>query len=259
MASEPLHLIFGELTGDAALDTAMSRAILQRVSSGELPATLQVGMPHRVVAFGKHDALGSGFVNAVDIAQDHGFDTTVRIAGGRAVVFHPGTVRFAWTVREDEPARTMHTRFETLARAVVSTLAAFDIASEIGELPDEYCPGRYSVHLAGGAKVMGVGQRLSRNAAQVGGMIVINDTETINAVLEPIYGELAIPFDADMTGAVSDVRELSPDTVALALADHISPEGGHIRSSIDAATSELGASLRVDHVPLHLRERAEPS
>jgi lipoate-protein ligase A len=211
------------------------------------------------VAFGKHDTLAPAFTRAVAIAQDHGFDVTVRIAGGRAVVFHRGTVRFAWTVPEDEPAQTMHARFETLALTVVESLAQLGIATEVGELTNEYCAGQYSVHLTSGGKVMGVGQRLARRAAQVGGMIVINDSGKINAVLEPIYGELGIPFDPAMTGAVSDVRELSPDTVALALADHLSPAGGSIPSTIDAATYELGASLRLDHVPLHLRERTEPS
>ena len=259
MPADSLHVIFGGLTTDAPLDTAISRAILQRVNSGELPATLQVGMPHQVVAFGKHDTLAPGFSGAVAIAHDQGFDTTVRIAGGRAVVFHPGTVRFAWTVPEEQPAQTMHARFETLARAVVATLAGFDIPSHVGELPDEYCPGRYSVHLTGGGKIMGVGQRLARNAAQVGGMIVVNDSRTINSVLQPIYRELNIGFDPAMTGAISDVRVLDPNTLARALAGCLSPAGGQVPSSLDVPTQALGASLREDHVPLHLHERTERS
>jgi lipoate-protein ligase A len=257
MSETHLSLITGGLSGDAALDTATSRAILQRVSSGDLPATLQVGTPHQVVAFGKHDTLAPRFAEAVEIALDHGFDPTVRIAGGRAVVFHPGTVRFAWTVPEDEPAQTMHERFSLLADSVVATLAEFDVSAQVGELPNEYCAGGYSVHLADGGKVMGVGQRLSRHAAQVGGMIVINDAASINAVLEPIYDELEIPFDPAMTGAVSDARALNPDEVARALAQRLSPSGGMDPSSVDAETHVLAASLRPDHVPKHLRERAE--
>ena len=259
MFTDPLHVISGELTGDAALDTAISRAILLRVDSGELPATLQVGMPHRVVAFGKHDVVTPGFTKAVDVAREQGFDTTVRIAGGRAVVFHPGTVRFAWTVPVEAPADTMHARFASLAQAVVTTLAAFDVAAEVGELPNEYCAGSYSVHLKNGAKVMGVGQRLTRHAAQVGGMIVVNDPSTINAVLGPIYGYLGIEFDPDMTGALSDVRRLGPDSVAAVLAESLAPDGNPVPSSVDAITLDLGSSMRREHVPQHLRERTEPS
>jgi lipoate-protein ligase A len=258
MSSAALQLIVGGLTGDAPLDTAISRAILERVNSGELPATLQVGMPHQGVAFGKHDTLAPGFARAVAIAHDQGFDATVRIAGGRAVVFHPGTVRFAWTVPEDEPTRTMHARFETLAQATVTALAHFGVSAEVGELPDEYCAGRYSVHLTGGGKIMGVGQRLTRHAAQVGGMIVVSDAPKINAVLEPIYRELEIPFDPAQTGAVSDLRELGSESVALAFADALSPETRLVPSSVDTRTRTLAASLRTDHVPLHLHEGAEP-
>jgi octanoyl-[GcvH]:protein N-octanoyltransferase len=257
MSTHPLHVIYGGLTGDAAFDTAISRAILQQVDSGELPATLQVGMPHRVVAFGKQDSIMSGFANAVDAARVQGFDTTVRIAGGRAVVFHSGTVRFAWTAPVEAPADTIHARFASLTQAVVATLADFDVAAEVGELPDEYCAGSYSVHLKNGAKVMGVGQRLARHAAQVGGMIVVDDSSTINAVLEPIYGHLGIAFDPDMTGAVSDVRRLEPDLVAAVLAERLAPDGAPVPSSVDAATLDLGASLRRDHVPQHLRERTK--
>jgi len=259
MFTDPLHVISGELTGDAALDTAISRAILLRVDSEELPATLQVGMPHRVVAFGKHDVVTPGFTKAVDVATEQGFDTTVRIAGGRAVVFHPGTVRFAWTVPVEAPADTMHARFAALAQAVVTTLASFDVAAEIGQLPNEYCAGSYSVHLENGAKVMGVGQRLARHAAQVGGMIVVDDPSTINAVLGPIYGYLGIGFDPDMTGALSDVRRLEPDSVAAVLAESLAPDNAPVASSVDAITLDLGSSMRQDHVPQHLRERTERS
>ncbi len=257
MPSDPLHLIFGGLTGDAALDTATSRAILQRVNSRELPATLQVGMPHQVVAFGKHDTLSPRFIDATQIALDHGFDPTVRIAGGRAVVFHPGTIRFAWTVPEDEPAATMHSRFSLLAEAVVGTLARFGVDTEIGELPDEYCPGTYSVHLADGGKVMGVGQRLARHGAQVGGMIVVNGRDTINTVLDPIYRELGLSFDPAATGAVSDVATLDADAVAMQLADVLSGGDGFVPATVDGVTQTIAAPLRVDHVPQHLRERTE--
>ena len=257
MRSDPLHVIFGGLKRDAPLDTAISRAILQRVNSGELPATLQVGMPHRVVAFGKHDTFAPGFMRAVGIAKDQAFDTTVRIAGGRAVVFHPGTVRFAWTVPEVEPANTMHFRFAALAEAVVSTLAELGFDSEIGELPNEYCAGRYSVHLTAGGKIMGVGQRLARSAAQVGGMIVVNDTGSINAVLAPVYAELNVPFDAHATGALSDVASIDPMSVAITLAEHLTPDGKPIEARIDSSTVAAANSLRSDHLPQHLRERTE--
>lgn len=247
--AEPLNVISGHLTGDAALDTATSRAILQRVSAGDLPEILQVGMPHRVVAFGKHDAISPGFNEAVTSAVASGFDPTIRIAGGRAVVFHPGTVRFAWTLPDNEPAKNMHARFEQLANAVVEALGRLDVEARVGELPDEYCAGKYSVHIQGGGKVMGVGQRLTKHASQIGGMIVVNDPLTINEVLEPIYRMLDIPFDLSRTGSVADVKTVTPAAVAEHLVAVVA--GGRAVRSVapDPETAHVARTLRSHHVP----------
>jgi lipoate-protein ligase A len=246
--SEHIDVISGHLTGDAAFDTAVSRAILQRVGSGELPETLQVGMPHRVVAFGKHDTLAEGFPQAASIAREHGFEPTVRIAGGRAVVFHPATVRFAWTMPASEPASTMHERFERISTAVVNTLSGFGVAAAIGELPGEYCAGRYSVHLVGGGKVMGVGQRLTRSAAQVGGMIVVDDSHAVNAVLEPIYDALDLSMDPGVTGSVHDVAHVDASSIAAALVDQLAEGRTIVPTAPDAETMTLASTLRPAHV-----------
>ncbi len=249
VTTESLNVISDHLSGDAALDTATSRAILLRVGSGDLPETLQVGMPHRVVAFGKQDALSNSFPQAVDVAIRHGYDPTVRIAGGRAVVFHPGTVRFAWTVADPNPASTMHARFARLADAVVQTLSVFGIAGEVGELENEYCAGIYSVHLEGGAKVMGVGQRLSRTAAQVGGMIVVRDSVPINEVLVPVYELLGIPLDPRATGSIADAADISPASVSDQLATQLAAGRSIIPTTPGEDTARLALTLRSDHVP----------
>jgi len=214
-----MQVITGELSGSASLDTAVSRAILQRVSNDELPETLQVGRPHRVVAFGKHDTLTPGFKKAVKIATDHGFDPTVRIAGGRAVVFHPQIVRFAWTVPAIDPVVGMQHRFTTVADHTIAALGSFGVPTAMGELSGEYCPGTYSIHIEGGGKVMGSGQRLTRRAAQVGGMIVVGVPAAVNDVLLPVYAAMSLPMDPSRTGAVSARIEIGPDAVLEAFAE----------------------------------------
>lgn len=248
----PINVIVGHLTGDAALDTALSRAILEHVDSGHLAETLQVGMPHPVVAFGKHDTLADRFPEAVTSATDRGYDPVVRIAGGRAVVFHPGTVRFAWTLRVAEPAATMHARFDHLANAVVDALALLGVDSVVGELPGEYCAGSYSVHLANGGKVMGVGQRLTRSAAQVGGVIVVEDAVTVNDVLVPVYEALGIPMDPAVTGCVADARPVDPSSVADALVHQLTRGRTIVHTEPDDESVHRAHRLRQDHVPAPL-------
>jgi octanoyl-[GcvH]:protein N-octanoyltransferase len=233
------------------LDTATSRSMLDAVSRGDVGETLELGTPHRVVAFGKHDTTSTAFAAAVSSASDLGFEPTVRIAGGRAAVFHERTIRFGWTMPVDDPAATMHVRFATLADAIVDTLAAFDVEGTIGEVDGEYCPGKYSVHIAG-RKVMGVGQRLTRSGAYVGGVVVLDDADAVNDVLDPVYRLLDLPFDPAVTGAVSDVTQVTANdfmdvlTTNIAAGKEIAPTG--MPDSIRTAAS----TLRSDHDPLLL-------
>jgi lipoate-protein ligase A len=252
VSTTPLTVYRDHLTGDAPLDTAVSRAILAEVTTGELGEVLELGTPHRVVAFGKHDTLTEGFSEAVAIAKNQGYDPTVRIAGGRAVVFSPTIVRFAWTVPVLEAAATMHARFQTLADAVVGTLAALGVDASVGEIPGEYCAGQYSVHVLGSRKVMGVGQRLTRSAAQVGGMIVVSDRDDINAVLIPVYEALGVPMDPTATGSIADVSDLRPDTVMDAFIDQIADQRHVTIGEPSEHTLSLARDFRADHVPLRV-------
>lgn len=244
----PLHVVHGQLSGSGPMDTAVSRAILQRVTNAEIPETLQLGTPHKVVAFGKHDTLSDGFVDAATIAVDHGYDPTIRIAGGRAVTFSPSIVRFAWTLPVAEPARSMHARFKTLANAVVRTLASFGVDAAIGEVPNEYCAGQYSAHVLGKRKVMGVGQRLTRTAAQVGGMIVLSHPDEVNEVLVPVYEALGVPMDPAATGSVADVQSVDASDLSDALANEIAQQRPVELVTLDQATLELGRSLEPAHL-----------
>ena len=249
MNDVPLHIISDHSTGSASLDTAISRAVLQQVSSGDLPETLEISRPHRTVAFGKHDALADGFTDAVDIAVAHGFDPTIRIAGGRAVVFDRHIARFAWTMPVTDPVIQMHDRFRVVARHVVATLDSFSIPSAIGELENEYCPGAYSVHVRGIGKVMGQGQRLARHAAQVSGMIVVRDAATVNEVLSPIYSALGITMDPSVTGDLETFVDIGTEAVSDRFATQMSKGRESIASSLDAATMALARRHQSDHDP----------
>lgn len=249
MTKDHLRIIRTGLTGSASLDTAVSRAILERVSLGELSETLQLGLPHKVVAFGKHDALTQGFDDAVSIAVEHGFDPTIRLAGGRAVVFHPRVVRFAWTVPATDPVVAMHERFRSVGGHVVTALSTFNVGATLGELPREYCPGSFSVHLDGGGKIMGSGQRLSRKAAQVSGMVVVDDSATINEVLVPIYRILGLDMDPLMTGAVTDVAAVRPETVVEAMALQFADGRETLQCEVETTTMALARTYQPDHDP----------
>ena len=67
----------------AALDTAVSRALLRRVARGEEPETLRVYTPADVVAFGPQDTRAAGYGEATAAARAAGFEAIERLAGGQ--------------------------------------------------------------------------------------------------------------------------------------------------------------------------------
>lgn len=246
MPPNRLTVITQELSGDGPTDSATSRCLLDAVNRGELGETLEVATPGRALAFGKHDTSAAGFASAVSAASDHGYQPTVRIAGGRAAVFHRGTVRFGWLMPVDEPSSSIHDRFEQLASAVVATLGTFGLNAEIGEVPGEYCPGTYSVHVAG-RKVMGVGQRLAKNAAYVGGVIVIDGADRINDVLVPVYRHLEIPFDPTVTGSLSDVGTIPTGDLIDRFVHHMAGAKEIVAGTVPAEIRSTARSIRNDH------------
>jgi lipoate-protein ligase A len=187
-----------------AFDTAVSRALLGAVAEGRSPAALRLYDPGDAVAFSLLDRVQPGFGGAVAAARARGFDALLRLAGGRAAVFTRETLGFAWCVADPEPRATIRARFEGIAAAVAAALRRLGADAQVGAVPGEYCPGDHSVNARGRVKLMGVGQRIVKGAAHVGGVIVLGGSARIRDVLVPVYAELGFPFDPATVGALED-------------------------------------------------------
>jgi lipoate-protein ligase A len=187
-----------------ALDVAVSHATLDAAARGEITAVLRLHAPGAVVAFGRSDRTHPGYPHAVRAALANGFDAVERLAGGKAAVFHEHTLSFSLTTPEPDSKVGIETRFSEIAGIMVEAFESLGIDARIGEVPGEYCPGRWSVKVGGKVKVMGVGQRLVRGAAHVGGVVVVDEGERIRDVLIPVYRALEIDWDPRTTGALAD-------------------------------------------------------
>jgi octanoyl-[GcvH]:protein N-octanoyltransferase len=207
----PLRVLHDGFPDDPALDTAVSRATMERVAAGELPETLRLIRTGRVVAFGKRDKLAPGYEAAVAAAGELGFGSVVRLGGGRAAVFHEGTLELAHAVPDADAQGGIRERFEATANLVAEALAGLGVDARVGEVPREYCPGRWSVNAGGTRKLAGVGQRVISGGAHVGTVIVAEDASSIRRVLEPVYAALELDWDPATAGAVErsweEVRE----------------------------------------------------
>ncbi len=214
----PVRLLERRFAGRPAYDTAVSRALLTRVGSGACGESLRLYVPDDVVAFSVLDRVRPGFEAAVAAARAHGFDAMLRLAGGRAAVFSTQSLAFAWCLPVGDGREGIQARFERLAEIVRLALADLGLDARIGAVPGEYCPGDHSVNVAGRRKVMGVGQRLVKGAAHVGGVIVVREAERIARVLEPIYAAMELEFDPEAVGSADqDAPDLRLEEVRDAL------------------------------------------
>ena len=230
------------------LDTAMSRALLLRVSEGALGETFRMHLPGRVMAFGKRDAISPGYPAAVAATRAMGFAAVERLAGGRAAVFHEGTLAFSWSIPTDDPRRGIHDRFRLLSGVLARSFRRLGVAAEVGELPGEYCPGEYSIHVAG-RKVMGVGQRLARNAAHIGGVIVVSNGKLVRDALIPVYEALDLEWDPSTAGSLQDTApSVTMQRTVDAVLETLAQEAELLTGALDPATLSLAESMEDEHL-----------
>jgi octanoyl-[GcvH]:protein N-octanoyltransferase len=216
---ERLHLIRHSFPDQPELSTAVSRTILERVAAGELPPTIRIHRPASEVAFGRQDVASPGYAEAVEAARAAGFAAVERLAGGRAAVFHPGTIAIARAYADPQPPKRTYARFEEMAELIASALRELGVDARVGEVPGEYCPGAYSVNARGAVKLAGIGQRMIRGGAHLGGVVVASGGDEIAGVLVPVYEALDLDWDPATSGSVAEElgREVDPGELEEAL------------------------------------------
>ena len=158
---------------------------MRRVARGDLPPTARVHRTGRSLAFGRMDRLSPGYREALEIAREHGYEPVERMAGGRAAVFHEGTIAFSKASKEPALRTGTGPRFEEMAAIVAGALQRLGLDARVGEVPGEYCPGEWSINFAGRTKLAGIGQRVIAGGAHVGGVLVFRGADEIREVLVP--------------------------------------------------------------------------
>jgi len=219
-----------------------------RVADGELPETLRIARPGTTVAFAKRDAVAEGYDEAVRAARAQGFDATLRLAGGRAAVFHDGTMEIGHAVPEHEPRAGIHERFERTAGRLARALGTLGVDARVGEVPGEYCPGRYSVNARGAVKLAGIGQRVVAGGSHTGVVLVLSGEGRINRVLGPVYGALDLAWEPAVTGSVDAERAgTSWDAVRHAVLAEYARDYELVEADLDDATLALARELAPEH------------
>jgi lipoate-protein ligase A len=237
---ERLRLIRHSFPDQPELSTAISRAILRRVAAGELPPTIRIHRPGREVAFGRQDIASPGYGAAAEAARDAGFAAVERLAGGRAAVFHQGTIAIARAYCDPQPPKRTYARFEEMAELIAAALRGLGVAARVGEVPGEYCPGAYSVNARGTSKLAGIGQRMIRGGAHMGGVVVASGGDQVTRVLIPVYEALELDWDPTTSGSVSEElgREVDPGELEETLISELARHYELVDTEVDDLTME---------------------
>ena len=131
-----------------------------------------------------------------------------------------------------------------LARA----LGTLGVDARVGEVPGEYCPGRYSVNARGTVKLAGIGQRVVAGGAHTGVVLVVSGEGRINDVLGPVYDALGLAWEPEVTGSVDAERPgTSWDAVREAVLAEYARDYELVDAELDDATLALARALAAEH------------
>jgi len=221
-------------------DREVVAGMLERAAeTGE--GSVRVWRPHRQLAFGRRDARADDYGVATKVAEACGFPPVQRSVGGRAVAYTGNTVAFATVVALDDMRVGMDERYEATTRAIQRALWRLGAPVARGEPEASFCPGDYSLQRDG--KLVGVAQRVRKNAALVSGLVVVRDHKELAGVLDPVYAALDVPFESESVGSVAKAGGSDdPEEVARTVEDLLVDEEPEIVSvpEITDAETETG-------------------
>lgn len=219
----------------------LQQAILEDVGAGRRPPTALLWSSGPFVAATRPETRREGFAAAVKAASALGFPTLVRNSGGGAVAANEGTLSFSITYAVEDLRSGLYERYAELSSLIVGALRRLGIAAETGEVEGAFCPGEYSVRVGGpgGTKVAGLAQRVTRHAARVEALILVERTRELVPVLEAFYGALGLPF---RPGSIGDLP-VGAAEVSRALVREVERRYGALRSPLEEELAHRARSL----------------
>jgi octanoyl-[GcvH]:protein N-octanoyltransferase len=218
VAPADAELLEGRAGDDPVLDLALAPALLEQVAAGRRGPVIRIYRPAPTVAFGRRDSFLEGFEAAVAATTRAGFTPAIRSAGGRAAAYHEECLVIDELVPSRDAMADVDARFAAEAESQAQALRGLGIDARVGDVPGEYCPGRFSVNARGQTKLIGAAQRIVGGAWLFSTVVVIGGAERVRAVLEDVYAALALSWEPASVGSVAGERpEVTAEQVRAAL------------------------------------------
>ncbi len=179
--------------------------------------------PRPTAAFSLQDTTHPDYEHIKDHARASGFEPVERGTGGRLTMFDEQALAITIISPHADPHQHTMRRYEIFAGAIASALLKLGIDARIGGLPNEYCPGKFSINAGGRAKLVGIAQRMNRRCIQMGAIIAVERSEKACAAIADAYRAMGLPFDPITYGAITDFQpSLTYDEVRDALLGSVS-------------------------------------
>jgi len=197
---------------DSATAYGYVRTIFDQVAGGSRPATVSITPSTRHVGVTRRDTFRPGFRDAVRAAGEMGYPVLVRSSGGGATAADRGTFGFS-IIRpadEKESGRGIRERYDEAAALVLGAFSRLGVMAEVGEVRDEFCPGDHSIRVGdgeGGMKIVGIAQRITRQATSVGASCSSRERGSWRACWSGSTAQCSCPSDHRASAACG-----APDT-----------------------------------------------
>jgi octanoyl-[GcvH]:protein N-octanoyltransferase len=165
--------------------------------------------PPPTAAFSPQDTTHADFERVKDLARAHGFVPVERGTGGRLTMFDENALAITLICPQADPHAHTLRRYEVLSEVLTRAITALGVDARVGELANEYCPGKYSIHGGNGSgariKLVGLAQRMNRYCVQMGAIIAVERSERACVALADTYAAMGLPFDASTYGGVTQL------------------------------------------------------
>jgi octanoyl-[GcvH]:protein N-octanoyltransferase len=168
-------------------------------------AIVRLRRPGPTAAFSPQDTTHADYERVKELAVSQGFEPVERGTGGRLTIYDENALAITMIWPHADPHTHTLRRYEVFASLLASALAVLGIDARVGELPNEYCPGKYSINAEGRVKLVGIAQRMNRRCVQMGAIIAIDRSEKACGAIAEAYQTMGLPFDMATYGAVTEL------------------------------------------------------
>lgn len=167
---------------------------------------LRFRRPKPTAAFSPQDTTHPDYEQIKQQARANGFEPIERGTGGSLTMFDEHALAITIISPHADPHQQTIKRYEIFASAIAGALVNLGIDARIGELPNEYCPGKFSINAEGRVKLVGIAQRMNRRCIQMGAIIAVERSNKACEAIAEAYAAMGLAFDPATYGAISELQ-----------------------------------------------------